>query len=77
MTSLPASRAGLRDRGWITPGVAADAVVVDPATIEDRATFAEPFQYPAGIKAVLVNGKVALLDGERSDDRAGGPIRVR
>jgi N-acyl-D-amino-acid deacylase len=77
MSSLPASRIGLRDRGWIARGFAADVVVFDPATIEDRATFADPFRYPTGIKAVLVNGGVALLDGSRSDTRAGRPLRVR
>jgi N-acyl-D-amino-acid deacylase len=77
MTSLPASRVGLHDRGWIAPGLAADVVVFDPATIEDRATFAEPFRYPAGIKAVLVNGEVALLDDGRGENRNGRPLRVR
>src|ERR687893_608740 len=77
MTSLPASRVGLRDRGWISPGLAADVVVFDPATIEDRATFADPFRYPAGIKAVLVNGSVTLLDDARGERRSGVPLRVR
>ena len=77
MTSLPAARVGLRDRGWISRGVAADVVVFDPATIEDRATFADPFRYPAGIKAVLMNGEIALLDDARGERRSGGPLRVR
>jgi N-acyl-D-amino-acid deacylase len=77
MTSLPASRVGLRDRGWLAPRLAADVVVFDPATIEDRATFAEPFQYPVGIKAVLVNGAIALLDDSRAENRTGRPLRVR
>jgi N-acyl-D-amino-acid deacylase len=77
MTSLPASRVGFRDRGWIAPGLAADIVVFDPATIEDRATFADPFRYPAGIKAVLVNGSLALLDETRGETREGRPLRVR
>ncbi len=77
MTSLPASRVRLRDRGWIAPGFAADVVVFDPATIEDRATFADPFRYPTGVKAVLVNGAVALLDDSRGDARTGRPLRVR
>ena len=76
MTSLPASRVGLRDRGWISRGSAADVVVFDPATIADRATFAEPFQYPDGVKAVFVNGIVTLLDGARGDMRTGRPLRV-
>ena len=77
MTSLPASRVGLRDRGWIARGYAADLVAFDPATIEDRATFAEPFQYAVGLKAVLVNGVPALLDGGRGDARTGRPLPVR
>jgi N-acyl-D-amino-acid deacylase len=77
MSSFPASRVGLRDRGWIARGVAADIVVFDPATIEDRATFADPFRYPTGIKAVLVNGEVALLDDSRGPERAGRPLLVR
>jgi N-acyl-D-amino-acid deacylase len=77
MSSQPASRVGLRDRGWLARGFAADVVVFDPATVEDRATFAEPFQYPTGIKAVLVNGSVGLLDGSRGDVRTGRPLRAR
>jgi N-acyl-D-amino-acid deacylase len=77
MTSFPASRVGLRNRGWLARGVAADIVVFDPATIEDRATFADPFRYPTGIKAVLVNGEVALLDDARPNERRGRPLPVR
>jgi N-acyl-D-amino-acid deacylase len=77
MTSLPASRVGLRDRGWIAAGLAADIVVFDPTTIEDRATFADPFRYPAGIKAVLINGSVTLLDDTRGDTREGRALRAR
>jgi N-acyl-D-amino-acid deacylase len=74
MTSLPAARARL-NRGWLRNGSAADVVVFDPAAIEDRATFAEPFGYPKGIKAVLVSGTVALLDGGRGDQRTGVVLR--
>ena len=76
MSSLPAQRVRLRDRGFIARGFAADIVVFDPATVEDRATFAEPFQYPTGIKAVLVNGSVAVHDGSRGNTRDGRPLRV-
>jgi len=71
MTSFPASRIGLADRGRLAPGAAADVVVFDPSTIADKATFEEPFQYPVGIKAVIVNGVVALREGQRSNDRTG------
>jgi N-acyl-D-amino-acid deacylase len=76
MSSLPAARVGLRGRGWLARGFAADVVVFDAATIEDRATFADPFQYPTGIKAVLVNGRVALLDEARGDTRDGRALRA-
>lgn len=71
MTSAPASRVGLSDRGRLTLGAAADLVVFDPSRVEDRATFAEPFAYPVGIKSVLVNGAIALLDGQRGVEHAG------
>lgn len=74
MSSLPASRVKL-DRGTLQVGKAADVVIFNPNTVTDRATFAEPFQYPAGIKAVLVNGTVALLDGARGDLRMGSVLR--
>jgi N-acyl-D-amino-acid deacylase len=76
MTALPASRIHLRDRGRIAPRMAADVVVFDPATIHDTATYAEPFQYPVGIGAVIVNGAVALRDGQRGEQRTGKPLRA-
>ncbi len=76
MTSMPAGRVHLRDRGRLAPRMAADVVVFDPARVRDTATFAEPFQYPEGINAVIVNGVVALRDGARSDRRTGQPLRV-
>jgi N-acyl-D-amino-acid deacylase len=76
MSALPASRVHIRDRGKIAPGLAADLVVFDPATVQDTATFAEPFQYPTGINAVIVNGNVALLEGLRTEKHAGRPLRV-
>ena len=75
MTGFPASRVRLADRGRLAPGMAGDAVVFDPATVADRASFADPFQYPVGVKAVVVNGGVALLDGERTAARHGRVVR--
>jgi N-acyl-D-amino-acid deacylase len=75
MSGQPASRIGLTDRGVLAPGMAADVVVFDPATIEDKATFDNAFQYPVGIKAVIVNGVVALRDGQRTNDHAGQGLR--
>ncbi|MBR9989700.1 MAG: D-aminoacylase [Gemmatimonadetes bacterium] len=75
MTSLPAERLGLDDRGRIAEGMYADVVVFDPATIRDRATFAEPHQYPDGIAWVIVNGIVAVADGSFRGTRAGLVLR--
>ena len=75
MTALPASRIKLADRGHLAVGLAADVVVFDPATVADRATFEEPFQYPAGIKAVIVNGVVSLRDDERGSRMTGRVLR--
>ena len=75
MTSLPADRLNLPDRGRIVPGAFADLVVFDPATVADRSTFQEPHQYPAGIDVVLVNGTVTVEDGRFIDARAGRVLR--
>lgn len=66
VTSLPAKRLGLADRGLIRQGLAADLVVFDPDTIEDRATLNRPHEYPVGIHYVLVNGKLALDKGRHT-----------
>ncbi len=77
MSGFPASRLGLgAGLGTLRRGVAANIVVFDPATVEDKATFAEPFQYPAGIRLVVVNGTVALRDGERGAVRSGRALRA-
>jgi N-acyl-D-amino-acid deacylase len=75
MSALPASRIRLADRGRLAPKLAADVVVFDPATVTDRATFEDPFQYPEGIKAVVVNGEIAFRDGERTKAAAGKALK--
>lgn len=75
MTSQPAARCRLRDRGELRPGAFGDVVVFDPATVADRATFDDPFQYPVGFRAVVVNGVVALRDGVRGA-RSGMALRA-
>ncbi len=75
MTSLPADRMGLPERGRIAPGAFADLVVFDPDTVEDRATFQDPHQYPAGIPWVVVNGVVTVDDGAFVDVRPGRVLR--
>ncbi|HLS47063.1 MAG TPA: D-aminoacylase [Gemmatimonadales bacterium] len=72
MTSLPASRVRLDDRGRLARGLAADVVVFDPARIADRATFEDPFQYATGIDAVVVNGVLTLQGGARRGSRGSG-----
>ena len=63
MTSAPAQRLGLVAKGIVRPGLDADLVVFDPATVSDRATFDEPHQYPDGINHVLVNGELVVSGG--------------
>lgn len=75
MTSLPASRVGLRDRGVIAVGAPADLVAFDPDTVADLATFDAPHQYPAGIPHVWVNGTQVLVDGEHTGRRPGRSAR--
>ncbi len=77
MTSLPASILGLPDRGTISAGQIADLVIFDPATVNDRATFENPFQYPVGIDTVIVGGKVVLDEGQHTNERPGKVIRHR
>jgi N-acyl-D-amino-acid deacylase len=75
MTAQPATVIKLPDRGMLKAGWAADVVVFDPATVADRATYEEPFQYPAGIKTVVINGVVALRDEQRNDRMSGKVLR--
>jgi N-acyl-D-aspartate/D-glutamate deacylase len=74
MTALPASRIRVADRGRIAQGAAADIVVFDAATIADTATYEQPFSYPVGVAAVVVNGVVALRDGQRNSQRSGWSV---
>jgi N-acyl-D-aspartate/D-glutamate deacylase len=75
MTSLPAATFGLTDRGVLEPGYAADLVVLDPETVADRATFAEPHQLSVGVRDVVVNGVVTLRDGAPTGARPGRALR--
>jgi dihydroorotase/N-acyl-D-amino-acid deacylase len=75
LSSIPAARLGLRDRGVIREGAFADLVVFDPATVADVATYAEPARYPSGIDHVVVNGRVAILDGAETGERPGRLLR--
>jgi dihydroorotase/N-acyl-D-amino-acid deacylase len=73
MTSLPAWRLGLADRGRLAEGMIADITVFDPATVRDQSTFEQPHQYPAGIPFVIVNG-IAVVDGGTFTDRRPGRV---
>lgn len=76
MTHLPASRVGLRDRGVLREGAAADLVVFDPVRVIDRATYEDPHRYPEGVALVLVNGQVAVDGGGTTPARAGRFLRL-
>ena len=71
MSGLTASQLHIADRGLIKEGLAADLVIFDPATVADRATFTDPFQYPVGIPTVIVNGRVVLDEGRHTGERPG------
>jgi N-acyl-D-amino-acid deacylase len=75
MTSLPASRMGLADRGIVRPGMAADVVAFDPATVRDRSTYADPLHYSEGIPYVCVNGRLVVDGGRITDARPGRALK--
>ncbi len=71
MTGFPAKKLGLKDRGLIKTGMAADLVLFDPNIIKDTATFETPHQYPVGILHVIVNGETVILNGEHTGKLPG------
>ena len=71
MTSFPAQRLRLNDRGLIRIGMKADIVVFDPARVRDAATFEQPHQYAEGFSQVIVNGQVAYENGQMTTARPG------
>jgi N-acyl-D-amino-acid deacylase len=75
MTGLPAARFGLKRRGIIAEGAYADICVFDPATVIDRATFAEPTRPADGIAHVFVNGRPVWGEGKPSGERPGRALR--
>lgn len=75
LTSVPAARFGFTGRGVLKPGYFADIVVFDPDKIRDKATWADPHQYPEGIPHVLVNGKLVIKDGEHTGALPGVALR--
>ena len=77
MTSLPARRVGLTDRGWLKPGFKADVTVFDPEAVCDRSTFDEPHQYSVGVHHVVVNGCLAMSHGKLTGPMAGQILKRR
>ena len=75
LTSLPATNLGLKDRGSLKAGYAADIVVFDPARVADRATFAKPQQLSTGVLDVFVNGVQVLKDGQHTGAKPGRVVR--
>ncbi|MCY7350182.1 MAG: D-aminoacylase [Cytophagaceae bacterium] len=71
MTSLPAQRFKLEDRGLLRPGYAADIVIFDEKTVGDQATYDQPHAYATGFAAVLVNGEVVVEAGKHTGKRPG------
>ena len=77
MTSLPAARFSLRDRGLIRAGFKADIVLFDPLSVIDRATFPEPQLISEGINRVFVNGVEVWRDNAATGQRPGRALRLR
>ena len=75
MTGLPAATVGLVDRGLLAAGMAADVVMFDPVSVIDHATFEAPTLQSEGIRAVVVNGQLALRNGRPTGLRAGQALR--
>lgn len=74
MTSYPASLLGIRDRGMLREGAAADVVVFDAASVSDRATWEAPREAARGIECVIVNGRVVVEDGRLLDRPPAGRV---
>jgi N-acyl-D-amino-acid deacylase len=75
MTSLPAQKFDLRDRGLLREGMAADIVIFDEQQVNDQSTYEKPHQYSTGFRYVIVNGQLTISDGKHNDVRAGRALR--
>ncbi len=75
MSAVAANEIMAYDRGRIAPGLAADLVILDPVTVQDRATFAEPATLSTGIDAVFVNGVAVFENGQYTGAKPGRVIR--
>jgi len=75
ITSFPANRLGIKEKGLIREGMDADLVIFDPDTIIDRADYEDPLKEPVGVSYVIVNGQIAVDKGEFTGKVAGKVIR--
>lgn len=75
MTSLPAQKFGLRNRGLLKEGFAADIVILDPEKVNDRSTFENPHQYSEGIPFVIVNGGMVVENNQHTGLRSGKSLK--
>jgi N-acyl-D-amino-acid deacylase len=76
MTSLPAQKFQLKDRGLLREGFAADIVMFDPNTVQDNSTYDQPHQYSTGFKYILVNGVTTVEDSKHTGARAGKTLKL-
>ena len=77
ITARPAEKLGIAGRGRITEGNYADITVFDPRLMHDRATYRNPYRYPAGIEWVIVNGEIAVAQSQYTGTRAGKILRKK
>jgi dihydroorotase/N-acyl-D-amino-acid deacylase len=75
MSSFPAARLRLTDRGVLRPGMKADIAIFDPAIVRDTATYEKPHAYAEGFSTVIVNGKVVFENGAMTNERPGRVLR--
>ncbi|MEM4481774.1 MAG: D-aminoacylase [Desulfurococcaceae archaeon] len=75
MTSMPATKLGISDRGLIRQGFFADLVIFDPNKVIDNATFGDPHRYPSGINYVIVNGQIVVDQGVHTNKFPGKVLR--
>lgn len=75
MTSLAASRAGLKDRGMLREGMKADVIVFNPQTVRDVSTYEDPHHFSEGVAHVIVNGTPVLRDGKMTEALPGKVLR--
>jgi N-acyl-D-amino-acid deacylase len=77
LTSLPANVLSLNDRGRLQAGAFADVVIFDPKTVQDHSTYVKPMQYATGVSDVIINGKLALKDGQPTGTATGRVLHGR